>query len=575
MATYSKVMSGNSAYTVYLEMTQGTQNKTNNTTVVNWKAYVTKSSGSGYYNNTANDTLTITIGGSVKVNTKITHDFRNATPKTIQLGSGTHTVTHGWNGSGSCAGSCLFTDGSGNLGSATASGTLSLTSFDRRGTITSASNPWTVNSGFNVTVAAASNGLTHAVSVYGTDGTTAYRGYTNVTPGTSTLISSNASEQNALYNAMTSSAGMDVRIYCRTMSGTNVVGYTYTTVRVQPKTVNFSIPSTFSLGTAFTVTVTKNFTSAYHTTGIAIGGSWMTGYPVTMSTSETTKSITTSTDAQKYAIMGINTGQNSFTVQIYTRQYNASGKELGLVIKDIAVTVPNISASITTPTIRIKSASVRLDFSGNITKIDGLEYTTNNGSTWTSLSTAPADPYTHSISGLTPGTKYTYKYRWKQAGTNYKYTSGNVEFTTIPMSTLTVSPTNMLVDDTLKITTTKASATTNDLIVRRLTDNVNIRNITNHPAGTYSTVLTDADFLDGASFNGRDTVTVRVYLNMNTAGSYDQQVYKDVIVSPNGMVYVLTNGTWTRHQLHIKDSGAMKKAMPYVKVNGAWVKAKS
>ena len=125
----TKTMSGDSRYSIKLTVTEKTVTSADiadNSTRVDYKLEATKSSGSGYYSRDAVSTVKVTLDGTTLVNTKKTYDFRNSTPKTITLASGTHTIKHDPDGSKTIACSGYFKDGANSLGNATVSGNLTL-----------------------------------------------------------------------------------------------------------------------------------------------------------------------------------------------------------------------------------------------------------------------------------------------------------------------------------------------------------------------------------------------------------------------------------------------------------------
>ena len=142
MPTFTKTvtMSGNSNYSITFTVTEVLPsdyiqtNKSN----VNYTLTATKSAGSGYWDYDEENPVVISINGATVVNTNISYDFRNSTPKTINLASGTVTgIAHNSDGTKTIAVSGSFTDNGNYLGSATASGNLTLTTIPRQTTITS------------------------------------------------------------------------------------------------------------------------------------------------------------------------------------------------------------------------------------------------------------------------------------------------------------------------------------------------------------------------------------------------------------------------------------------------------
>lgn len=142
MPTFTKTvtMSGNSNYSITFKVTEVLPsdyiqtNKSN----VNYTLTATKSAGSGYWDYNEENPVVVSINGSTVVNTNISYDFRNSTPKTITLASGTVTgIAHNSDGTKTIAVGGSFTDNGNYLGSATASGNLTLTTIPRQTTITS------------------------------------------------------------------------------------------------------------------------------------------------------------------------------------------------------------------------------------------------------------------------------------------------------------------------------------------------------------------------------------------------------------------------------------------------------
>lgn len=134
MAEFTQTMSGDSRYSIKLTVTEVipsdyiTTNKTN----VNYTLTATKSGGSGYWSSSAINPVKVTINDTDVVNTNISYDFRNATPKTITLASGTVTgISHNADGTKTIAVSGYFKDSANSLGQATASGNLILTTIPR------------------------------------------------------------------------------------------------------------------------------------------------------------------------------------------------------------------------------------------------------------------------------------------------------------------------------------------------------------------------------------------------------------------------------------------------------------
>lgn len=138
MAKFSSNLSNDSRYSIALEVTETSYNVANNTSDISYTLTATKSSGEGYYTAVAENQATVVINGSTVFSKKLAYDFRGSTPKTITLASGTvKGIAHNADGSKKIAVSASFTDASNGRGSASVSGTVTLTTIPRYLTITS------------------------------------------------------------------------------------------------------------------------------------------------------------------------------------------------------------------------------------------------------------------------------------------------------------------------------------------------------------------------------------------------------------------------------------------------------
>lgn len=181
MATFSKVFSSNSAYTLYLDVTESSYNVQNNTSVVAYtlRAVSTKALQYGSWEyGAANTQYNIVINGTSVASGYKTYDFRNY--QTLTVASGTTTVTHNDDGTKVVACSASYCGGSSPIGSATASGNLTLTTIPRASEITCAS-PVAMASSQTVTVTQKSASFSHKL-YYSTDGET----FTQIGSGTAT-----------------------------------------------------------------------------------------------------------------------------------------------------------------------------------------------------------------------------------------------------------------------------------------------------------------------------------------------------------------------------------------------------
>lgn len=167
MAEFTQTMSGDSRYSIKLTVTEVVPSDyvTTNKTNVNYTLTATKSGGSGYWNNNTNNPVKVTINDTDVVNTNVAYDFRNATPKTITLASGTVTgIEHNADGSKTIAVSGYFKDNGNSLGQATASGNLTLTTIPRASIPTVDEAPWDyLGNTLTIRTNRASNSFTHTL----------------------------------------------------------------------------------------------------------------------------------------------------------------------------------------------------------------------------------------------------------------------------------------------------------------------------------------------------------------------------------------------------------------------------
>ena len=161
MATFTNKLSGNSAYTLTLTVTERANSIDigNNTSIVDWVLSCTKASGTGYWSNNAN-AVTCSINGSKVLDDDITFDFRGSTPKTITLGSGSLTITHDSDGSKSISVSGSFSTTV--IGSATVSGTVDLSEIPRASSISKVSGDY-LGSAITVNISRYSSAYTHTI----------------------------------------------------------------------------------------------------------------------------------------------------------------------------------------------------------------------------------------------------------------------------------------------------------------------------------------------------------------------------------------------------------------------------
>lgn len=196
MATFSKVFSSNSAYTLYLDVTESSYSIENNNSVVAWtlRAVSTKALQYGSWEyGSANTQYRVYINGTLVGSGYKTYDFREY--KTLTVASGSTTVAHNEDGTKVVACSASYCGGSSPIGSATVSGNLTLTTIPRYSDIT-CNTPVEMGSTQTITVTQKSTAFSH-ILYYSTDGGTTFteigRGtatgtYSWIVPNTATSI---------------------------------------------------------------------------------------------------------------------------------------------------------------------------------------------------------------------------------------------------------------------------------------------------------------------------------------------------------------------------------------------------
>lgn len=131
MTTFTKNLSGDSRYSLKLEVNETSYSNENNTSEISYVLTATKASGGGYWSSSVINPVKVIIEGETVVDKKISYDFSTSTPCTITLASGTKTINHDENGSKTISVSGYFSDSANSLGSATVEGNVILTTIPR------------------------------------------------------------------------------------------------------------------------------------------------------------------------------------------------------------------------------------------------------------------------------------------------------------------------------------------------------------------------------------------------------------------------------------------------------------
>lgn len=224
MATWRKTLSSNQYYEVILNVNQTSQSIANNTSNISWSLQVRKSFGSGYWgaDNTAS-TWAVEIDGTNVSTGSNSYDFRGGAPLTKTIASGTRTITHNGDGSRSFSANGYWKDNVNGLGSATASGTFTLSTIPRASELTAFSFASHLKNGvantINYTVSRKSGNFRHQIQLR--DGSTTVFQWDNISSDGASTITLTASNVNTLLTRMPTSTTKTFTLRIATRSGTN------------------------------------------------------------------------------------------------------------------------------------------------------------------------------------------------------------------------------------------------------------------------------------------------------------------------------------------------------------------
>ena len=229
MASTSKSAnwSGDSRFSLIMNLNEsyvsgGVENYSN----VSWNLQLKSTSSYRTYTGYAENPLVAYVNGQLVSNQNITYDLQN---NTITVASGTIKVPHNSDGSKTISFSASFTDNSNGKGSASLSGSLTLTKINRYATVTSApdfndeENPvlkYSNPSGNNVST------LQACISLTGATDDIPYRDISKT--GSSYTFELTEEERNILRNATPNSNSISVRFYVKTVLGSTTY-YDYKT----------------------------------------------------------------------------------------------------------------------------------------------------------------------------------------------------------------------------------------------------------------------------------------------------------------------------------------------------------
>lgn len=235
--------SSGSKYNIWLDITQNSQNTTNNTSNITVALKLKRNDGydasarNGYIEQ---NTVKLTVNGSVVLSGNMTFDTRNGAVAT--LGSWTGNVTHDADGKYAKTVSGEFTAGNSSISGGLASGTFTAATIPRASSLTlshTSRNP-TQDITAAITVAAAfSHKITYSIGSYSSVNT--------IAAGTSSHL---FTIPQSWANAVTDKASGTVTVVLQTLSGSTVIGtkiYSFT----------LAIPDTDTYRPSFTVSLTR------------------------------------------------------------------------------------------------------------------------------------------------------------------------------------------------------------------------------------------------------------------------------------------------------------------------------
>lgn len=237
MATFTKKLSNDNRYSITLVVNEQSTSISNNTSTISYTLTATKSSGGGYWTASKTNPVKVKINGNTLVDKNVAYDFRDSTPQTITLATGTTTIQHEVDGTKTISCSGYFKDNSNSLGSATASGSLKLTDIPRLSYARLSNDNVDLGTEITIYIEKVNNEYTHTLSyIFGNaTGTIG----TNISDSTTWTPSLNLANQ---IPSSTSSGGI---IKCETYLGNELIGYVNTLITL-------NVPSSIIPNVVFT-----------------------------------------------------------------------------------------------------------------------------------------------------------------------------------------------------------------------------------------------------------------------------------------------------------------------------------
>lgn len=257
MTYFYGTFDGNSQYRLVIETWLISQNIPANTSLVGWRVFVEKTSGSGY--STGNSNCTWNVGGGIVHPGGNWGPYNFASSSTHPLGSGTQTVGHAADGSWSMPVFATATDPN-NFGTATISSSFPLPTIPRATTPTVSPNPVDAGSATTIDLSSrASASFTHDISY-------SFGSLTNQTSGLSASsgvgTSATFTPPLALLNEIPNAVSGVCVVKVVTKNGATVVG---------EKTVNLTIQAGAAIAPDFTTVTHAEATTSPNVASI-VGG---------------------------------------------------------------------------------------------------------------------------------------------------------------------------------------------------------------------------------------------------------------------------------------------------------------
>ena len=380
-----------------------------------------------------------------------------------------------------------------------------------------------------------------------------------------------------LYNELSSTNGNKLKIHLATWyQGIYQGGDSETNSVCKPKLVTYTAPTTGIIGTNISLNITPTFKGVDLEMGLAKGGVWLGGWPVKNKPGSSAAKVHTLNLQQAANVKSVRASYpdlNSYALQIYVRQINSRGEDLGAVIKNITIAdlAPSISKNPIdrTPT-RFRSY-LHLSYWGTIVEID--RSIDNNAKVNVPL-TIDTDPdgskfYTDSAEGLNPGSSFKLKYFVRFDGSNVYHQLPDRDVILFKLTTLTISP------DQIRF---KTGETFNVTVAYDGANSVTL--------GTYFYGDVTYDIISGGSKTipkrfdlpaGVVSTTARFVVDSiypAFPGALDsEKVTATVTIYEDGDLYLMVDGKWVTAEVFIQIEAANEPTVIYYMSGGKWVQA--